>query len=58
VLSLEYAVRLQSNISIVNKAYKRLVLHYFEGCQFYEALNVLMLGEQSGVRIKEWKLAI
>ena len=45
-------------MSIVNKAYKRLVLHYFEGCQFYEALNVLMLGEQSGVRIKEWKLAI
>lgn len=33
-------------------------MHYFQSCQFYEALNVVNLGEQSGVKLKYWKMTV
>lgn len=42
---LEYAIRLDSNPTIIEKAYRKLLLLYLENFQFYEAENVVKLGK-------------
>lgn len=49
LLDLQYSMRLQTNPSITKKAYKKLIVCFLKNYQFYEALNIVKLGEKCGI---------
>lgn len=58
LLNLEYCLRLQTNTKIMRKAYKKLILVYLENYQFYEALNIVKLGDICGVSLESWSKTV
>jgi hypothetical protein len=38
----------------MRRAFKKLIQLYLENYQFYEALNVVRLGEISGLKLEGW----
>lgn len=58
LLDLEYSMRLQTNFSIVKRAYRRLILNYLQNYQFYQAVNTVKLGEQCAIELPEWKKSV
>ena len=48
-------MRLQTNLSITKKAYKKLIVCFLKNYQFYEALNIVKLGDKSGIQLSEWR---
>jgi hypothetical protein len=49
LLNLEYCLRMVTNKKIARKAFKKLIQLYLENYQFYEALNMVKLGQIGGV---------
>lgn len=58
LLNLEYCLRMQTNRKIAKKAYKKLLQLYLENYQFYEALNIVKLGEICRVELEHWKKTV
>ena len=52
---LEYAIRLETNEQIIEKAFKRLVLLYLSSYQFYEAQNICKMSEVYAMEVEWWK---
>lgn len=48
-------MRLQTNPSITKKAYKKLIVSFLKKYQFYEALNIVKLGDKCGIELPEWR---
>jgi hypothetical protein len=49
LLNLEYCLRMLTNKRIARKAFKKLIQLYLENHQFYEALNIVKLGQIGGI---------
>jgi len=54
LLHLEYCLRVQGNPHLMKKAYKQLLEGYLKNYQFYEALNVVKLGDICKIRPEGW----
>ena len=54
LLHLEYCLRVQGNVNLMTKAFRKLIETYIENYQFYEALNVVKLGDICNIRIDGW----
>ena len=52
---LEYCIKLQRNQQTIEKAYKKLIVCFLEDSQFYEAVNVVELGDRCGIELEDWK---
>ena len=51
-------MRLQTNPKLVQRAFKKLIQIYLENYQFYEALNVVKLGEICSLDHELWKKSV
>ena len=52
---LEYAIRLETNEQIIEKAFKRLVLLYLSNYQFYEAQSICKMSGVYAMKVEWWK---
>lgn len=49
---------MQTHKKLAKKAFKKLIQLYLENFQFYEALNVVQLGQVAGVDAEWWQRSV
>ena len=49
---------MQTNRKMARKAFKKLIQLYLENYQFYEALNIVALGQIGRVELEWWQRAV
>lgn len=54
LLHFQYCLKVQGNTTIMRKAYKKLLQLYLTDYQFYQALNIVKIGDICSIRLNGW----